>query len=495
MKAGTDNRNMKVIFLHLLFLAVYSCVFLAVEVPALVDYPNHLARMYLISHYESLAILQKFYYVKTEIAPYLGIDIFFRVFSFIDIYLLGRLFIITSFILISAGVLTVNYALFKKLRYETLLMFPFLLNQSLFMGFINYYFCIGFTLIGFGIWLMLPVNRKVIFLLPYSIFLFFIHIFGFGILMLLISLYIITNKQITLKNILQIAASCIVPVIVMIFLMPVPYIAMAKKTGYRSIMDIAETATSSALFDNLTLAICVLAFVTLLVATRTVRLGNILYMTLLLIVLALPIPFRIDGIVYMNLRLPLFIFLLVAAGSQLARPRLKYIVMAIYIPLAALHLHSAYDFLRVQDEKINEYRAALHVIPQGSKILNIFNKWHVMSFSHINNLQLIEGNHFVPELFTGIPPVKVKEEYYNLSIPMAQPIEQQKLNFMPSQKAYFAFMYKQAGFDEINLYWMDWRKDFDYVTIIFPYPQPIPYELELVENGSFFGIYKVRKPL
>ena len=45
-----------------------------VRVPGLEDYPNHLARMYILSHYNESEALQRFYEVRWRPIPYLGMD-------------------------------------------------------------------------------------------------------------------------------------------------------------------------------------------------------------------------------------------------------------------------------------------------------------------------------------------------------------------------------------------------------------------------------------
>src|SRR5271157_3404513 len=89
-------------FLYILkYLAVYglmSAIVLfplaIVQVPGLTDYPNHLARMYILAHIDNSDALRRFYEVRWLPIPYLGMDATFEILSrFASIYDAGRIFI------------------------------------------------------------------------------------------------------------------------------------------------------------------------------------------------------------------------------------------------------------------------------------------------------------------------------------------------------------------------------------------------------------------
>ena len=65
-----------------------------VNIPGLEDYPNHLARMYILSHFKSSPDLQRFYQVRWQPIPYVGMDAAFLLLNRIaPVYDAGRILI------------------------------------------------------------------------------------------------------------------------------------------------------------------------------------------------------------------------------------------------------------------------------------------------------------------------------------------------------------------------------------------------------------------
>ena len=493
------ERNIVVILLHLVLLGLYTAVFLSVDVPALTDYPNHLARMFIVTHYNELPLLQKYYYVKTEIAPYLGIDAFFYTFSFLDIYTVGKLFLATSFALITLGVLLTNYALFKKLRYESLLCYPFFLNANILFGLVNFYFCIGFVMIGFAIWLMLPERRKYIFLFFYAIFLFFIHLFGMVILMLLVGLYLFTNKQLNFKVIFKLVATCIIPLFILLVLTTPHELAVKKNFEYPNLATwkgLRAPILSMSGFSSPAIGIFTGLFFFLLAACRIVRFQRLGLMLILLCIICTFMPITVDGIYGTQIRIPLFIGLLFASSAYIVKPRCgKYFIVPVYVLLTIVTLVFSYGYIQIFSANVDEYRAAVRQLPKGSKILPMANYKVSNITDSVPCLAIIESNMFVPDVFTGIPPLKVKPEYKRISIPIGLYMGQKMLWLKPESHENIVATAERLNMNESAFYFLNWRKDFDYVVIQAPDMNYLPPELELIKQGKMFAIFKVRKDI
>lgn len=492
-------RNIKVICLHLVFLALYSALFLSVDVPALTDYPNHLARMYVATHYSELPELQQFYYVKNEIAPYMGIDAFFYAFSFLDIYTVSKLFLLACFTLITLGVIAVNYALFGRLRYESLLCYPFFLNLNLSVGQVNYYFCTGFVLIGFAAWLMLEGNRKYIFLFLYSILLFFIHLFALGIMMLLIGLQLLTTKQLNLKTIAKMLGCCVVPVLVLVFLTTRHELPAEIDTSFADLSLLSSwkrLICSVSGLGSASVGIFTFIFYLLITILRLVKFERIGFLILALIPISIAIPQNTYGIWTTDIRLPYFIGLLFACSAHIAKPRAKYFIIPVYILLTLFTLFTSYGFIQIHSSYVDEYRQAVKDLPKGSKLLPIGNLKSSVTNS-VPTLAIIESHAFVPDVFTGIPPLKVKKEYENISTPIGLfQVRQEYLMLRAEDREKIIREGEKLNISHRAFYFLNWRNDFDYVVIFQPLPDAkLPAELELIKNGKIFALYKVRKDI
>ena len=498
------NSNLKIILLHLVLLGLYCAPFFAVEVPVLVDYTNHLARMYIVSHYNELPVLQKFYDVKHELAPYLGIDAVFYLLSFLDIYTAGHVYIAICFTLVTIGVCLTNYAVFKRLRYESLLCYPFFLNPNISIGLINYYLAIGLVLIGFAIYLMLPEKRKYLFLFFYSLFMFFIHLFGLMCFLGLVGLYLLSTKQVNFKVIAQFASCLVLPVIIVLGFTTEHQLSVDKETILPKLLNLEELIGRVTIsgFQSRILNLVTLAFFALLVLFRTVKIHKFGLMILFIIILTFLIPHSIYGIWSIQCRLPPFMGLLFAACVTLAKPRAKYIIIPLYLLLTAATLAHTYGYLKISDDAVKELRQSFREIPKGSKILSASNFFVTNQFVFAPTLAIIENQHFVNDVYTGIPPLKAKPEYDAIAGRIGSNIPQKMLLNYPADKPSWMAKAREMRVNEYAFYYFNWRNDFDYVVIGAPhFNEPLPPELELIKvinidlesKAPIFAIYKVRK--
>jgi hypothetical protein len=99
-------------------LLVLQCLpFFLIRVPPLTDYPNHLARIYILGVGATDRFLSQYYMPAWDLLPNLGFDIptllFFRV---LPIYAAGKPTLILTILLLSTGVVAVNTALWGRPR-------------------------------------------------------------------------------------------------------------------------------------------------------------------------------------------------------------------------------------------------------------------------------------------------------------------------------------------------------------------------------------------
>jgi hypothetical protein len=112
---------------------------LSVEVPALCDYLNHLARMHILANIDNSEALRSLYRVHWQMIPYLAMDASFAVLDhFATIYNAGRVFVAMCVVLPVVSVAALHYAVHRRVSFVPVTAFLFCYNYLLSWGFLNY---------------------------------------------------------------------------------------------------------------------------------------------------------------------------------------------------------------------------------------------------------------------------------------------------------------------------------------------------------------------
>ncbi len=153
--------------------------------PPIEDYMNHLARMHVIAAIGHVPNLAEYYEIDWQIVPNLVMDILLPPLArFVNIYMAGQIFTISTFALIVSGTLAVNRVLFGRWSALPLIVCPLLYNFVFLVGIMNYLFGVGLALWALAAWLAL-LDRPLILRLAVStafvIALFFCHLYAVGI--------------------------------------------------------------------------------------------------------------------------------------------------------------------------------------------------------------------------------------------------------------------------------------------------------------------------
>ena len=174
-----------------LYAAAYAVFFMLAVIPIwrvshppLLDYPNHLARMYIISHASQVPINQ-YYEIRWAIVPNLAMDL---VVPFLNqlfpLTVAAKLFITSAFFLLTAGSLILSKAIFGKMSPIAFASFLLLYNRAFEMGFLNFLFSCGLALFAIAIWIGMAHEkawlRRLCGIVVAPI-LFFSHLYGFVI--------------------------------------------------------------------------------------------------------------------------------------------------------------------------------------------------------------------------------------------------------------------------------------------------------------------------
>ena len=136
----------------LLWIAACIPVFLPDELP-LQDYPPHIARLYILHAGTLNETISAYFGVNWHFVANLALEIF--TYPLIEVFspdIAGRIFICTSFFILTSGTIWVHRALGGK-GYWPYLSFLFLYSDVLIYGFIAFLFSCGLALWAFALWL------------------------------------------------------------------------------------------------------------------------------------------------------------------------------------------------------------------------------------------------------------------------------------------------------------------------------------------------------
>src|SRR5438105_498460 len=167
-------------------LALFSVPIFSAVLPPLFDYPNHLARFWLL-----LTGGNAFYEVGWAPLPNLAGDLIVPLFArLVPLELAGKLFLVLSFALILGGAAWLNRMVSGGWRLWPLLTVAFLYNRQFLWGFINYLFGLGAALCGLALWLALERRdawSRLVAAALVALLCFFSHIAAFGVYALMIA--------------------------------------------------------------------------------------------------------------------------------------------------------------------------------------------------------------------------------------------------------------------------------------------------------------------
>jgi hypothetical protein len=513
------NRRWSIALVHGLLMAAALVPLLAVDVPALVDYPNHLARAHILAASSENPVLQERYVVDWKPVPNLAMDLFVApLASVVSIYTAGRLFVAITLLSIVAGTLALHRVLHGRVGLWPAAIYLFLYNHVLAWGFLNNLFGFGLCLFALAGWLATerwPAWARLAAFTAVSSLLFFSHLFAFGAYGLTIGAYqlgrFLARREWSFERIrhhlIAPAGQFLLPCILWL-LSPGATGIVPGSTGtflFGNLPSKFRALWSPAVFLGNGSDLLVFAFVCIallvLVFARSLRLAPAMRLPILVLVCASAVmPTWMFSLVGLDFRLPLLIVCLVVAGTRLEAGGRRFLPALAVMALAVFgeRVWSTTELWRGYDRQFQEFRQASQKIEEGGRLLVVRLIEDRLSvpermYSHMAALAVVDRAVFLPDLFTGPQqPIGVAPAYaaadlpngYDLSLAElragADPLQAERLKdtrIIRGAKAYFA----------------SWPRKFDYVLTLDAAgsDNPLPDLLTPVHRGSFFVIYSV----
>ena len=138
--------------------ALLAAPLLLVDVPPLLDYPNHLARLFLLAHGAADRVLAPMFALQWAIIPNLAIDLLGPpLIRMLPIHVAGRLLVALALLLPFAGAIAYSRAVFGRPNPWSLAAALVAFNAGFLLGFLNFQLGIGAALLLAAGWI---ANRE-----------------------------------------------------------------------------------------------------------------------------------------------------------------------------------------------------------------------------------------------------------------------------------------------------------------------------------------------
>ena len=405
----------------LAFLGLYLLTALPIlraDLPPLVDYPNHLARMHVLIDQPRSAALQQYYEIRWRPLPNLAMDLTVPLLARImPLDWAGKVFMLIFLALLPAGAALIHRVATGQWSVWPLFAFIFLYSHLLVWGSLNYLFGLGLALMAFALWLALAERAAAVRVgtaCIAALVLFFAHLMACAVFGLLIAGHEIgelwRERKFSAKPILARVASGGLP-----FVVPLAILLGSGRAG-----DLGDFAYEGVLrklgflvmFEgHLVLDIVGLAAIGLLMAIgyrkRFVSLVPALRAPFLLLVLAFVLaPATLMTAHGVDERLPLAFILFLAAGTVSIGATARAVRVAVLVGLVVFLARTA--AFEIDCEKANQVYARLFEmldqVPRGGRLAVAFGSNEIgpsgIPINHVPTLVVVRRDAFVPTLFT-----------------------------------------------------------------------------------------------
>lgn len=489
-----------------------------VDLPALVDYPNHIARLHILANIDSDVHLATNYQVEWHAMPNLAIDLVSWPFlQFVAPETLGLVFTALTMVLLATGTLILHRTLHGQAALWPFAVWLFAYNHLLIMGFLNYLFGVGLALLLFAGWIASagrPVWIRLILFPAALLALYFVHLFALGVYGICVAGYELSRAwsdrrldgKAELASRIAVAWQFVPVGLLTLATMPTrsggsfyygPFLQKVKALWSPTLTYMTPTDLGIFLFVATVL-------VAGLASRRLVLARHMKFPLVLLLATAAIMPFEIEGawghVWYADLRLPIVIVLLLVAGLRPRDfpPKAAMVVVSVGMVIFAARIYDISGEWRRVDRDFAEFRAALEVIEPGAAILPV-QKHDVPlpegktrfdhAYWHMPVMAVIDRSAFVPTLFTDPTkqPVQATAARESIDTEFGAPIEIALL----IDSAYG--LGKVSGGVGMDPFWENWPQRYDYVVITHfgAKGNPLPEILAPVHEGSFFDIFRI----
>jgi hypothetical protein len=490
--------------------------FFMVDVPPVLDYPNHLAGFYILAHPADPA-LSRFYAPRWALLPNIATDLLgVGLLQVLPVHIAGRIVLATALLAPVVGTIVYARAAFGRFTLWSLGSGLAAYNGLFFLGFMNFLVGLGVALAGAGAWTWArrrgPLTAaavgaaasSLIFFCHLSAVVFFAILIGTQELHALIAARARTPRP-WLASALTLALS-LAPAALLYLASPLA--GAGAGIAYASWTDkLLQLATPFLTYD-LMVGLLTFAAVGLIIVHHGARAATgAMFALILLAALYVVTPRWAKGGAFVDTRLPVMIGFLVFAGlSPRLSPRASRVAAAIVVALLAVRTGEIARVWSDHRRELAQFRAVIAAVPPGAKVIATYGYGGDPSIdrppgglaipglylvtAHMPALLVIERHAFWPLLFAdpSQQPLIVRPPYDRLAFPLGELFDAHRLaDERPSSTTLFQAPYLR-----------DWRTHFDYVLVFNVQPQPLNATppapgLDLIRMNQAAALYAIQR--
>lgn len=480
-----------------------------VDLPAMNDYPGHLARMYLLASIGTPDQNPYYYFYLPYVYPNLAMDIAVPFFArFIGVASAAKAFLILSQIIVVSGAVALEMAVKKRHEFSGFVGAAVLYSLPFAWGFLNFEFGVGLALWGLAAWFVLENGESIPRLVTHALFcacLFVSHLVAFGLYgatLLFCELWRAFQPNVDWKKSARNLAIMATPATIILgYFLTCVADNVAKGASewnaFARFLSILHGMNGYSAYLSVTDILAITIMTAFMFRERCLSVapqGKWIAFGLLALILVL--PFRLAGGDLPSLRIAVAALLILPAFLTFAGTKRYFrfippLVLSFIALVNAAHIASLW--LTYQPE-FSALRASFHQIKGGAFVLvghanfknDQFDKAE-MPIMTATALAAHYENAFVPTLFTipGQQPLQVCPELNRLALSHTK-------DYWPVAVSVLAAVANGTKISEAPPHVRDWVHDYDYLYLIGPSgPNPIPTRLAVLSISNSFTLYKI----
>jgi hypothetical protein len=505
-RPGSD-RSVAVVVFSLLAAASLLPVLLT-PIPAMVDYPNHLARMYILSQ-NGTPDANPYYEVAWALYPNLAMDLLVpQMARLISVENATRLFLLLSQLLIVGGALVLERVVKGRVHLAGFAALMFLYCLPFTWGFVTFEFGLGVALWSIAAYLMVAERAWPVRFVVNAVFvtaLFAAHFFSLGIYGATLGFYELWrayDRKVPYREAIWRLVVLAIPAVALFGIMQLTAGSIGSE-GTTWLFEFKPVWLFRIMNGyNLTVAAAsALALVALLyfAARRGVlRLEPAgIWLAIGFALLYLAIPSTLLGTSFVDLRVIPAAALILPAFCSLSLPGRRWTIAAL-TAVTGITLANLAIVFAVWLSYRADYAAIIesfHKIDRGSRVLvggsgegedPPFNDLTQYPMAYAPTLAVHYAKAFVPNLFTAVgkQPVQARAAVRRLAIPYGGPMPIRVLAAIAAGRAP----------SDVPPFIRTWYRDYDYLYVLGPgVVNPLPNLLQELDRSARFVLYKIRR--
>jgi hypothetical protein len=482
---------------------------LLTPIPAMVDYVNHLARMYILSQ-NGTPDANPYYEAAWALYPNLAMDLMVpRMARLVGVENATRLFLLLSQLLIVGGALALERVVKGRVQLAGFAALMFLYCLPFTWGFVNFEFGLGVMLWGVAAYLMVVERAwpiRFVVNVVFVIGLFAAHFFSLGIYGATLGLYELWrayDRKVSHRDVALHLVVLAIPVVALFALMQLTAGSIGSEGTIWNFafkpLWLFRIMNGYSLTVSAATALALLASLYFAARRGVLKLEPAgIWLAVGFLLLYLAIPSKLLGTAFVDLRVIPAAALIIPAFCSLSLPSRRWTAAALVvvtgITLANLTtVYAVWLSYRVDYADIIE---SFHKIDRGSLVLAgtsgegedpPFNDLTQYPMTYAPTLVVHYANAFVPNLFTevGKQPVQVRSAVRRLAIPYGGPFPMRGLAAIAAGQTS----------PETPAFVRTWYRDYDYLYVLGPsLANPMPDLLQELERSARFVLYKIKRP-